>query len=98
KKMDILPAGVLDHGMTTSFYYRDPDGNYIELQVDNFGLDPAKSTAFMHTPTFLAKPIGVAINPESYLAAWQKGASLDELHERSYAGEFTEGASMFAID
>ena len=98
KKIGIVPAACLDHGMTTSFYYRDPDGNYIELQVDNFGLDPAVSTAFMHTPPFLANPIGVPINPESYLAAWQRGASLQELHERSYAGEFAEGAAMIAID
>jgi 2-polyprenyl-6-methoxyphenol hydroxylase-like FAD-dependent oxidoreductase/catechol 2,3-dioxygenase-like lactoylglutathione lyase family enzyme len=98
KKIGVLPAAYLDHGMTTSFYYRDPDGNYIELQVDNFGLDPARSTAFMHTPTFLANPIGVPINPESYVAAWQQGASLQELHERSYAGEFAEGAAMIAID
>jgi catechol 2,3-dioxygenase-like lactoylglutathione lyase family enzyme len=97
KKRDILPAGVLNHGMTTSFYYRDPDGNYVELQIDNFG-DPAKSTAFMHTPAFHDNPIGVPINPESYIAAWQAGASLDELHERSYAGEFVEGASMITID
>jgi catechol 2,3-dioxygenase-like lactoylglutathione lyase family enzyme len=98
KKIGVLPAGCLDHGMTTSFYYRDPDGNYIELQVDNFGLDPAVSTAFMHTPAFLANPIGVPINSESYVAAWQQGASLPELHERSYAGEFAEGAAMMAID
>ncbi len=78
--------------MTTSFYYCDPDGNYIELQVDNFGLGPAVSTAFMHTPAFLANLIGVPINPESYVAAWQQGASLQELHERSYTGEFVEGA------
>lgn len=98
KKIGILPAGILDHGMTTSFYYRDPDGNYVELQVDNFGLDPAKSTAFMHTPAFFDNPIGVPINPESYLAAWQTGASLAELHERSYAGEFADGAQVVTID
>jgi len=97
KKIGILPGGVMDHGMTTSFYYHDPDGNYIELQVDNFG-DPAKSTAFMHSPAFLANPIGVPINPESYVAAWQTGASLQALHERSSAGEFVEGASMIALD
>ncbi len=98
KKIGVVPAACLDHGMTTSFYYRDPDGNYIELQVDNFGLDPAQSTAFMHTPAFLANPIGVPINPESFVAAWQEGASLLGLHERSYAGEFAEGAVMIAID
>jgi catechol 2,3-dioxygenase-like lactoylglutathione lyase family enzyme len=98
KHIGVVPAAVLNHGMTTSFYYRDPDGNYIELQVDNFGPDPAASTAFMHTPAFLANPIGVPINPERYAAAWQQGASLPELHGRSYAGEFAEGAAMVEID
>ncbi len=98
KQIGVVPVACLDHGMTTSFYYRDPDGNYVELQVDNFGPDPAVSTAFMHTPAFLANPIGVPINPESYVVAWQKGASLPEMHERSYAGEFAEGAAMIVID
>jgi catechol 2,3-dioxygenase-like lactoylglutathione lyase family enzyme len=98
KRLDILPALAMDHGMATSFYYRDPDGNYIELQVDNFGLDSAESTAFMHTPPFLANPIGVPVNPESYVAAWQRGANLTEMHQRSYAGEFAEGAAPLTID
>jgi hypothetical protein len=55
-------------------------------------------TAPTWRPAFLANPIGVPINPESYAAAWQKGASLQEMHERSYAGEFAEGAAMIAID
>ena len=33
----IVPALFLDHGMTLSYYYADPDGNNIELQVDVFG-------------------------------------------------------------
>jgi len=98
KQVDVLPALAMDHGMTTSFYYRDPDGNYVELQVDNFGLDPGESTAFMHTAPFLANPIGVPINPESYIVAWQNGAILSELHPRSYAGEFVEGAPPIVID
>ena len=33
----IEPELCLDHGMTLSYYYRDPDGNHVELQVDVFG-------------------------------------------------------------
>ena len=33
----IGPHCALDHGMTLSLYYVDPDGNSVELQVDNFG-------------------------------------------------------------
>ena len=92
KALDILPATVLNHGMTTSFYYRDPDGNYVELQVDNWDAEAKGSTAFMRTPEFLANPIGVPINPDRYVEAWRQGASLSNLHVRSWAGEFVEGA------
>ena len=32
----ILPWRVINHGFTISYYYRDPDGNDVELQVDRF--------------------------------------------------------------
>jgi catechol 2,3-dioxygenase len=32
----IDPDICIDHGMTLSCYYKDPDGNRVELQVDNF--------------------------------------------------------------
>ena len=32
----IEPQVCLDHGLTTSLYYADPDQNLVELQVDNF--------------------------------------------------------------
>jgi catechol 2,3-dioxygenase-like lactoylglutathione lyase family enzyme len=32
----IEPVWCINHGPTTSMYYEDPDGNRIELQVDNF--------------------------------------------------------------
>jgi catechol-2,3-dioxygenase len=35
KALDITPHFTVDHGMTTSFYYVDPDGNSVELQCDN---------------------------------------------------------------
>ena len=35
--LGLAPAVCLDHGMTTSMYYPDPDGNLVELQADNFG-------------------------------------------------------------
>ena len=37
KKAGIEPEFCIDHGMTFSYYYADPDGNNIELQVDCFG-------------------------------------------------------------
>jgi len=36
RELDILPVMCLDHGMTISMYYADPDGNGVEIQVDAF--------------------------------------------------------------
>ncbi|MCW2985381.1 MAG: hypothetical protein JWR63_2951 [Conexibacter sp.] len=84
----ILPGGCLDHGLTTSFYYHDPDGNSVELQADNYG-DWAKSTTFIQTdPRFAEDPIGKPVDPEQMVAARREGVSADEVHERAYRGEY----------
>ena len=36
KSAGIVPRSTVNHGPTTSLYYDDPDGNGVELQVDNF--------------------------------------------------------------
>jgi catechol 2,3-dioxygenase len=85
----IRPHGCLDHGMTMSFYYVDPDGNSVELQCDEHG-DWAASKAWMNTsPEFAENPIGVPIDPALLIAARDRGASAEELHRRAYAGDFT---------
>lgn len=90
----VRPHMVLDHGMTLSFYFVDPDGNSVELQADNFG-DWARSTEFMRTaPEFAANPIGVPVDADRIVAAWREGASGDELHRRAYAGEFVPGTAL----
>jgi catechol-2,3-dioxygenase len=84
----IVPHACLDHGMTTSFYYVDPDGNSVELQADNFGGDWERSSAFLSTPEFIANPIGMNIDPSALVAARDAGAGPEEIHRRAYAGEF----------
>jgi len=88
KALGIEPHACLDHGMTTSFYYVDPDGNSVELQVDNFG-NWVLSSDWMHTSAqFAADPIGKPIDPEQMVAARKAGGSFADLHRRAYAGEF----------
>ena len=68
------PLMVLDHGMTLSFYFLDPDGNRVELQADNFG-DRKRSTEWMRTaPEFAANPIGVPVDPDAIVTARRAGA------------------------
>ncbi len=59
RKAGIEPAFCLDHGMTTSMYYQDPEGNYVELQSDAFGTWEASSDYMRSSPEFAANPIGV---------------------------------------
>ncbi|MHB8694978.1 MAG: VOC family protein [Solirubrobacteraceae bacterium] len=83
----IEPHGCVDHGLTTSFYYLDPDGNSVELQIDNYE-DWSKSTEFLRSdPRFVEDPIGKLIDPDALVHARRAGASTWEIHERAYAGE-----------
>jgi catechol 2,3-dioxygenase len=66
----------------------DPDGNSVELLVDNFG-NWNESSEFMRTsPEFAAKPMCTYVDPDKLVAARQAGMSFAELHQRAYAGEF----------
>jgi catechol-2,3-dioxygenase len=88
KRQGILPVVCLDHGLTISFYYVDPDGNSVELQVDAYG-DWRRSTTFLRTDArFVEDPIGPEIDPDALLRARLTGAALDELHERAYVSDF----------
>jgi NAD(P)-dependent dehydrogenase (short-subunit alcohol dehydrogenase family) len=75
--------------MTFSYYYRDPDGNHVELQADNFG-DWAKSSAYMReSAEFHEDPIGKFVDPDRVADAYAAGASFDEIHARAMAGELS---------
>src|SRR5713101_7206321 len=59
RKAGVEPAFCVDHGLTISIYYEDPEGNYVELQSDNFS-DWKLSTEYMRTSReFSENPIGV---------------------------------------
>ena len=46
-------------------YYRDPDGNKVELQVDNFDV-PEDADAFMSGPLYEENPMGTDIDAEEW--------------------------------
>lgn len=90
----IVPHACLDHGLTTSFYYEDPDGNSVEMQVDNFG-DWAASTEWVRTsPEFVANPIGVPIDADRLVEAQRGGMGAEEIHRRGFAGEFAPATPL----
>lgn len=84
----IRPFLNLDHGMTMSMYYQDPDGNGVEIQVDVFG-DWDKSKAYMYSNLeFAADPIGAHFDPERISEARARGLGFEEIHRRTRAGEY----------
>jgi catechol 2,3-dioxygenase-like lactoylglutathione lyase family enzyme len=72
KAAGILPYRPINHGPTLSLYYRDPDGTAVELQVDCYP-SKAEAAAFLDSEAFRRNPIGVAIDPDAILAAWEAG-------------------------
>lgn len=84
----VVPAFALDHGLTISLYYRDPDGNFVELQSDNFG-DWNLSGEFMRmSPDFAANPIGTFFDAEKVYQAFSAGRPFKELQPAVRAGEY----------
>jgi catechol-2,3-dioxygenase len=88
KKAGIEPGFCIDHGMTLSYYYADPDSNHIELQVDCFG-DWSRSMEWMRSSDeFKANPIGQFVDPERVAADHAEGLAFDRIHERAMAGGY----------
>jgi len=80
KDRGIEPYWCVNHGPTTSMYYRDPDGNRVELQVDNFAT-AEEATDFMRQ-NFAENSIGILFDPEELIARYEAGASLEALRQR----------------
>jgi catechol 2,3-dioxygenase len=77
----IEPAFCLDHGTTMSIYYEDPEGNYVELQSDNFS-DWKLSTEYMRTSrAFAENPIGVFFDPVRVYESFKSGADFRTLQK-----------------
>ncbi len=79
----IVPVAPIDHGMTLSMYYADPDGNGVELQIDT--MEPDEAEAYMASEAFAANPIGVAFDPDELVARRRAGESTEALLTSSRA-------------
>ncbi|KAF2788430.1 NACHT-domain-containing protein [Melanomma pulvis-pyrius CBS 109.77] len=72
KKHGIEPHLCVNHGPTTSIYYKDPDGNMIETLVDNFESNE-EITAYMTGEAFARNPLGAAFEPEGWIERLRGG-------------------------
>jgi len=88
RKGSVEPAFCLDHGLTMSLYYRDPEGNFVELQSDNFS-DWKLSGEFMRTsPDFAANPIGTFFDPAKVYDEFKSGADFKTLQKSIRGGAY----------
>jgi catechol-2,3-dioxygenase len=77
----VRPYWEVNHGPTTSLYYRDPDGNQVELQIDNFDTREALDGWF-RSGAFDENPIGVTVNFSDLISRYRDGMPLDVLLAR----------------
>ncbi|MFL1380802.1 VOC family protein [Nocardiopsis protaetiae] len=84
----IVPFMCLDHGITMSMYYADPEGNGVEIQFDTFG-DWNRSKEWMWASLeFASNPIGAWFDPDRIVRAREEGLPMEEIHARARAGEY----------
>ena len=68
KAAGLSPHRSSDHGPMTSFYYRDPDGNIVEITAQNHASLEEMAT-FMASDAFKANPSGTEIDdPDAFVA------------------------------
>ncbi len=88
KAEGIVPFLSLDHGMTMSMYYQDPEGNGVEIQVDAFGSWTKGKEWMWASEEFGSNPIGEHFDPDGMVAARKAGLDWQEIHRLARAGEY----------
>lgn len=80
KAAGIEPFWTINHGPTISMYYRDPDGNKVELQVDVFAT-AADTNAFLDR-YYPENFMGIIFDPEEMIRKYEAGVPIAELYRR----------------
>jgi catechol-2,3-dioxygenase len=78
RREGIVPYWCINHGPTTSMYFRDPNGIQVELQVDNFA-STDELMGWMRSGAFAKNPIGVEFDPDVLGARLDRGDPVEEL-------------------
>jgi catechol-2,3-dioxygenase len=81
KNRGVMPTRPIRHGPTLSLYYRDPDGNGLEFQIDL--MEAKDANEFMRGAAFAANPIGEPFDPEALAARVAHGQPVNDLIFRS---------------
>ncbi len=83
----------LNHRFTTSLYYHDPDGNEVELSVDNFPTK-AECNAFIRSAEMTEigrPPFGYAFNADDLAKLYHQGEPDEALARIGVPDKYEQG-------
>ena len=66
RDLGVVPYRAMDHGPSTSLYYRDPDHNAVEIAASNFAT-VEEFQACLASDAFKRNPAGKVIDPQGML-------------------------------
>lgn len=79
KGKGITPHRCVNHGVTTSMYFYDPDRNQVELLVDNFATAIEGQNYMRQRSATDKNPVGIDFDPEELVKKIHTGLKLEEL-------------------
>ena len=82
KAEGILPVWPIHHGPSLSLYYRDPDGNHVELQADTFPTLAEGKRYIAENKEFAENAIGIEFDPEALIDAYESGVPMSTILRR----------------
>lgn len=74
----LAPYRTANHGPSTSFYYKDPDGNVVEMSGPNFDTEDAY-LGFFRSEAFRRNPSGIEVDAADYVGRYRSGTPMAEL-------------------
>ncbi len=80
RSLGIEPFWPINHGPTISLYYKDPDGNRMELMYDTMSMEEAWD--YTNSRKFAENPIGVIFDPAELSARLAAGEPVETLVAR----------------
>jgi catechol 2,3-dioxygenase-like lactoylglutathione lyase family enzyme len=92
--LGIEPYWTINHGPTISFYFRDPDGNKVELQYDVFRTVP-DIDAFFASGAYDENFMGIIIDADDLLVRFEAGEDIASLTRRPELPEGKTPWDMF---
>jgi catechol-2,3-dioxygenase len=91
---DVRPYWTINHGPTISMYYKDPDGNRLELQHDVFER-AEELDAFFDSGAYHENFMGVIFDPEEMITRFEAGEPLAGITARPKLAEGKTPWDMF---